>query len=503
MPETFPDGFPMIPAEAIEYSYFFSESEKQDWREWLTTASSQEQSELVDMLHKIWLDKQKQAIPNQFSNNNSNFSPDLSTQNQSQIHTEMANNLTGQSDFYENNNSASGQLTQEIIAPMSQPTTDLSSFNYESEENSALIADLNPQTSPDFPKTDLAQSPIPDFSFETTANALPETSVLPQETINTAQTDDLVDSDDDFDFNFDDALNDEPVVDSVDSLETAAASEPQNMVPTAENQIETKVDDYYQEPELETSEAQSFETDTDISTKPSIDLAQDNTELKPNPSFSISKIREGTTSHELDVLYQNYLDHRTGFSSSRNNKDQSYDELMQKVISIVLNFETVADYLEFMITKLSQMNETIIKQAEEIASFKNGQNNHAHDLEQNLNQVLAKIATIEKNQNLDFEQYRARLDSLEIKHTGQNNSAYSEYDNLNTQIDLLKSKLIKLEKIVMKEPEASPDQDKKPSNLEPSNLGTAIPVPKNNYQTHLPLSQKLKDFTSGENTEKL
>jgi flagellar biosynthesis chaperone FliJ len=119
---------------------------------------------------------------------------------------------------------------------------------------------------------------------------------------------------------------------------------------------------------------------------------------------------------------------------------------MEKVISIVLNFENIADYLEFMTTKLSQMNETIVKQSEEIAMFQNGQNNYSHDLKQELIKVVSRIEVIESRMDNDLTDYRDRIDKLEVRSSGQSDSSYTGYDNLRTQIDLLKSKIIKIER---------------------------------------------------------
>jgi hypothetical protein len=66
---TYSDGFPLTPLEAIEFSYFLSEAEKQEWREWLQTATMEQQNELVDILHSMWQDNQKQAVPAAFTNN--------------------------------------------------------------------------------------------------------------------------------------------------------------------------------------------------------------------------------------------------------------------------------------------------------------------------------------------------------------------------------------------------------------------------------------------------
>jgi hypothetical protein len=68
MPQnTYPDGFPLAPLEAINFSYTFSNEEKNEWREWVKTATPEQQQELVDTLHSIWIENQKEVVPTGFN----------------------------------------------------------------------------------------------------------------------------------------------------------------------------------------------------------------------------------------------------------------------------------------------------------------------------------------------------------------------------------------------------------------------------------------------------
>lgn len=62
-------GFPKTASEAVEFSYFLSESEKAEWREWIKTATPIQQEELVDILYSMWEDNQKNAVPENLANN--------------------------------------------------------------------------------------------------------------------------------------------------------------------------------------------------------------------------------------------------------------------------------------------------------------------------------------------------------------------------------------------------------------------------------------------------
>ncbi|NJK71319.1 MAG: hypothetical protein HC932_03655, partial [Thermales bacterium] len=65
---TFPDGFPIAAKDAINFSYFLSDAEKAEWMEWLKTANEEQQNELVETLHAIWEENQKEVVPDGFDN---------------------------------------------------------------------------------------------------------------------------------------------------------------------------------------------------------------------------------------------------------------------------------------------------------------------------------------------------------------------------------------------------------------------------------------------------
>lgn len=63
----YPDGFPKTALEAVNFSYFLTEDEKKEWREWLQDATEEQKDELIDILHSMWQDNQKTAVPNNFA----------------------------------------------------------------------------------------------------------------------------------------------------------------------------------------------------------------------------------------------------------------------------------------------------------------------------------------------------------------------------------------------------------------------------------------------------
>jgi hypothetical protein len=65
---SFPDGFPQDPQAAINFSYFLTDDEKKEWREWLGGATEEQKKEFVETLHAMWMENQKEAIPSGFNN---------------------------------------------------------------------------------------------------------------------------------------------------------------------------------------------------------------------------------------------------------------------------------------------------------------------------------------------------------------------------------------------------------------------------------------------------
>lgn len=52
------DGFPTEPLSAVNASYFLSENEKEEWKEWLKDASDEHKKELVETLHSMWIENE-------------------------------------------------------------------------------------------------------------------------------------------------------------------------------------------------------------------------------------------------------------------------------------------------------------------------------------------------------------------------------------------------------------------------------------------------------------
>jgi hypothetical protein len=77
--QIFKDGFPVDPQSAVGASYFLSDSEKQEWGEWLQTATAEQKQELVEILHSMWIENEKQSGSSEPVYNQNNQSQEAET----------------------------------------------------------------------------------------------------------------------------------------------------------------------------------------------------------------------------------------------------------------------------------------------------------------------------------------------------------------------------------------------------------------------------------------
>jgi hypothetical protein len=137
----FQDGFPQDPREAIAFSYFLPEQEKQEWYDWLNSASQADQSDLVNTLHEIWIENQKSAAPT---------APVPTTQPQEQRYTPIEPTPPSQPTF----------TPPQGANPFTQATAPAQ--DYASMFGTAAAAFTPPTPTPPAPISN-ALPPIPDF----------------------------------------------------------------------------------------------------------------------------------------------------------------------------------------------------------------------------------------------------------------------------------------------------------------------------------------------------
>ncbi len=183
----FNDGFPNSPLEAVNFSYFLSESEKQEWREWIKTATLDQQNELVEILHAMWQDNQKNAVPENFANaqaENNTFKQALDSDTKSSSQAQTVEASQPVSTF---SNSPSRQSLPAFPTPETPPfdytqSTPVNSTVTDQQTSFTPATNLKPNIFPDnesLSKTPKTKNNL-NFSEFNPNDALPRTQSIPK-----------------------------------------------------------------------------------------------------------------------------------------------------------------------------------------------------------------------------------------------------------------------------------------------------------------------------------
>jgi hypothetical protein len=137
----FPDGFPTTPIEAINLSAnlgFLTPDEQQGWFKWMETSTPSQQQELVETLHLIFIDHQKQSPTVQnFGQNQPNQNNFQNNQQSNQLQQNSQQNGQNQPNF--------GQNWQNN--PANNSTNNFNQNNQETFQNNPQSNQFNSQNS--------------------------------------------------------------------------------------------------------------------------------------------------------------------------------------------------------------------------------------------------------------------------------------------------------------------------------------------------------------------
>jgi uncharacterized membrane-anchored protein YhcB (DUF1043 family) len=449
-PTTFPDGFPRDPLKAIEYSYFFSDEEKQDWRDWLQSAPSEQQEELVEILHNMWLDHQKQAIPNGFQNGNTQ-DVDLNTMPAATPTQAVAQPVPA----------APAPTTPVQSQPVMQPAPikeaeiqlepiaqDPEASYYPTE--TFEMEDGEDKTDMDqmIPEFDLSQeTPIPPADIPTpVVKPVPQASITqsqPAKPIPAAQPQ-IKDIE----------LDDKTIRENIRNLGSEEYTPNpllQNMPERTADRIEPPLKQPQPSKNNNASQVQDNGNGTKTKANPSqnpqaksVSTAQPVANKQPAPAFQVAKVRETATREMLEDIYNNYVSTRARSFKSEQELHELHAAFLDKIMKVVVNFEQVADYFESMTTKLLEMNDTIVDQASKLAAAKAESDRRFSKLERSVEDVSDDNQRNERKIKDVGMDSRDRYNELSQQLASFGADAYRQ-DGVNSRIDLLSARIQKLE----------------------------------------------------------
>jgi hypothetical protein len=161
-------------------------------------------------------------------------------------------------------------------------------------------------------------------------------------------------------------------------------------------------------------------------------------------SFDIKKVRETATKLELDQVYKAYLTSKDDFANVERTYFESQSALFDKLMTIVVNFEQVADYFESMTEKLLDMNEKIIGQGRELQAVKSSLVSKNQDLEDKTQILESDIQRVERDLRDTKSVNSRRYQELSEVASRINNDSFGDEVTIKSRMDLIDAKLAKL-----------------------------------------------------------
>ncbi len=378
--QPFQDGFPNQAQAAINASYFLSNEDRSEWFEWLKTADEQQQDELINILHTMWEDAQKQNLPKD------NFtSQSIPPQTQQSIN--------------HNQNINSQEIDYNIVQPMANAVSSI-----ENQQPDIVASSVLPAIEPQQPVFSLDKTSVETISQPKFANKDLETDQIYKPSAAIIQTQKDQDSDS-FEF---DTIED---IQSPANQSVLISKNTKNEVPDTLDEI------------IENSENNSQVSSKKLS----------------NGGIDFVSIRSNVKKEDILLLKSNFV-------NTRESQEKSLNEFVEKVTTVICEFEEVNDYIEAMTDKVLTINDEVISQAQDIQDLKNQTQNRGGSLQDQIDEVKYDVEKILKEiRNIRIEikrsndEIRSRLSILEA------DSYRAENDGINQKLSVIKSELSKLQ----------------------------------------------------------
>jgi hypothetical protein len=409
--QQYPDGFPMDSNQAIEKSYFLSNDEKKEWTEWLKSASVEQQNELVDTLHNIWIENQKQVVPAGFVKENKS-------------------------------------IVDEVVATPESNTVEAIANNSEPKEDNIVEAEIS-TPSPVIPTPPVVQIPSPTVP-EVKNQPKPDSSMQAEKPISNEVT--------------------KPAEKLENNNEnTSRNPENRSQKPVNQNNNQERNDrinrnqnkqTMQRENNLNQNNNERVSQDQPIQRNQQQNIVKNETQkpelTQPQKQFSLSSAREVATKQELSNLIKMYQLQQNNLQSARsqyqesltikeNQAQESFMQLMSRSMDILSQFEGVTDYISEMTEKLLQMNEVIKQQAKDNIITRNEVRNQVLELQEGYDRLERdNTANYRDLKDLKIE-VRRDLQALTQDNSINNIDSFQD-EGMKKQVELLQLKLVNLEK---------------------------------------------------------
>jgi hypothetical protein len=454
-PNTYPDGFPMSALDAINFSYFLSEGEKEEWREWLSSATPDQQQELVDTLHAMWQENQKEVVPQGFT--------DLTNTNQASAQP-APNGVPSQAPQTTPSFDTTPQAPAPQIQQVQQPTPPPFNPFEEPKPQAAPVSeakmesDVNNTTTPEAEIPPLP--PLPPVNFDEEKKPAP----APRRNDNQPQK---------YDSERDKGQNNQNVNKNNRPAPKKTEGEDDSIInfgqtkykpnPILEDRTPAPSEFTYNQNSKSSRSANEpssnreirDESRTDRNEKVDRDGRNDRNDrdrkdnqapngLASRSFFNVSKVREASTRKALEDIYQQYLTSREKSFSSEREYHENHGMFLDKIMQVVVNFEQVADYFESMTQKLLEMNDKMVVQARENQELRVSVQNKQADVQDQIDELRRDVDRLFRDTKDIRMDYRHKVEDITTQMAAFGADAYRQ-DGVLQRLDLIMAKVHKLE----------------------------------------------------------
>ncbi|MEM1312317.1 MAG: hypothetical protein AAGF07_02545 [Patescibacteria group bacterium] len=486
---TYSDGFPLTPLEAIEFSYFLLETEKQEWREWLQSATIEQQNELVDILHSMWQDNQKQAVPSAFvkqqpvdspqqfpaaqtSTPDTSFSKEtlpnpVSPNNPQKVEQPAPPNTTNkapepQFQFIDGDTPAdpTPQLAEVAAASATTPqfqdnfkSPDLSQPQVQKQDvPKSNYSRPQPPAQPPLPIIDEQLAAQEDESEQTQEHPVPEpikesegeqqTSALKKMANKKYSPNPILEDrtppiDE---FVYKNGSGDKGASNSDDAEDTQPAKS--RSTQSADNQNSSKSGTRENRNQSRYNRDRSDVTERKNSSKES---KQPITEERRKDFFGGSKLRESAAKNLLDDVYKTYQDSKAKTAQTSRDMDDKFAALLDRVMQVISDSDRLATYHESIIDKIIEVNDKVVAQAKEIQLLKNNtQSRGGVSLQDQVDEMRDDIERLNRDTRTMRIEQRRKYDEITSQLASLDADSFKQ-DKTNHIIDRLKSDVFQIQ----------------------------------------------------------
>jgi hypothetical protein len=506
----FNDGFPTDPSQAINYSYFLTEEEANDWRVWLQKVGQNEQDELVNVLHQMWLESQAEALqsgmaPSPQPSNNSNQGqnnmqqgqpqnqqsqfPQQQPQNQQQ--PPMQGQPQNQSQFlgnsfaqpqptpnyqtipqFDSNLNQSGNQQQTQPTQQFQPQNNFEPVSFVSQPPQPPIpspSTQNPQNSSqpsleypqppasnnsNLPKqentdsvTIIAEEVLPMIPDSTTTSELPPQLEKIETKVEVIKQEQKVEK---ATFSKPISYSPSPIISkSLPEIDfkPKQSQPPQPPAPTNESSNDTFSFESADEIEQEVPQMEDDEMEKIIS-KPTKPYSD-----KPE-EIETPKLQKRVNGMDFSAIRESsnktaLYNLKSDYIKIKQEQEETYLDFIDKTTDILANVEDINYYIEAMTDKVLNINDEVVKQSRDIQSLQNSTQNRGPALQDQIDEIRYDIEKIAKElRNARIEMKRSNDEIRQRLSILEADSFRQSNDGIEARLALIKSDMSKMQDMI-------------------------------------------------------